>query len=97
MLFENVTPNGSTPIWRYVLKGWREATSNVLKYFQESRSPPSTHELEAVTRFINHAASEIKREIKEQSTKQLEETSGNISNEAFASSCGCPETERVGD
>ena len=53
--------------YRHVLKAWREATSNVLKYFQESRSPPSTHELEAVTRFINTMASEIEMKIKKPS------------------------------
>ena len=83
-----------------ILRGWRSATSNVLKYFQESKNPPSTHELEAVTRFINTASGKLEIEMenmkeKWHSIKQLKETSGNISN-ALASSRGCPETEKVG-
>ena len=89
------------------LRAWRSATSNILKYFQESKRPPSTHELEAVTRFINTITSDIEMDIKKcaakkkssskQSIKQLEETSdlctsGNTSKVAVARSHGCLET-----
>ena len=58
-----------TALWNNFAMAWREATSNVLKYFKESRSPPSSHELEAVIRFINTMASEIETEIKKPSIK----------------------------
>ena len=70
----------------YMFKGrvWKAATSNVLKYFKESRNPPSTHEHEAVTRFIDNATSRFVRRAKaEKETmssmrmKSSSKTSGN--------------------
>ena len=49
---------------------FRAATSNVLKYFQESRNPPSTQELEAVTRFINIVTSVCEREAEKETKRK---------------------------
>ena len=49
---------------------FKAATSNVLKYFQESRNPPSTQELEAVTRFINIVTSVCEREAEKETKRK---------------------------
>ena len=70
--------------YMFKVRVWKAATSNVLKYFKESRNPPSTHELEAVTRFIDNATSRFVRRAKaEKETmssmrmKSSSKTSGN--------------------